>query len=85
MALGLIGPNVDLLEAYRGLLGSQVVGLYTPEDRALYVLTNTTPGLIELTTYAHEFQHALRISVSTCRRSTGRREAIETPLWPPPR
>ena len=59
-ALGLIGQNVDLLEAYRGLLGSQVVGLYTPDDRALYVLANAEPGPLELVTYAHEFHHALQ-------------------------
>jgi hypothetical protein len=78
-ALGLLGTNVDLLEAYRGLLGSQVVGLYTPDDRALYVLANAAPGPVELTTYAHEFHHALqdqRFDLRAIERATkGNRDA----------
>lgn len=59
-ALGMVAPRTELLEAYRDLLGEQVLGLYSPERKALYVLANAEPGPIELATYAHEYHHALQ-------------------------
>jgi len=59
-ALGMIAPRTDLVEAYRALLGDQVVGLYSPEQDALYVLAGASPGPVELSTYAHEYHHALQ-------------------------
>ncbi len=59
-ALGLVPAGTDLVEAYRKLLGSQVLGLYDPTKKAFYVLANAQLGPLELSTYAHEYQHALQ-------------------------
>ncbi len=56
--LGLVPPNVDLVEAMRSLLGAGVVGFYDPETAALVVRgTALTPYV--RTTIAHELTHAL--------------------------
>lgn len=61
-ALGLLPAGTDILEAYRGLLGSQVVGLYDPSEKSLFVTAVEAEemGPLELSVYAHEYQHALQ-------------------------
>jgi hypothetical protein len=56
--LGLVPPDVDLVDAMRSLLGAGVVGFYDPETAALVVRgTALTPYV--RTTIAHELTHAL--------------------------
>lgn len=59
--LGLIEPGADLDRLYRGLLGSQVLGLYDPEAEEFLVL-QAGDGLSALaeSTYAHEYTHRLQ-------------------------
>ena len=55
-ALGLVHGHPDLLKAY-DTLSDEVVGLYVPEDKALYVRgTDLTPYV--RTTLVHELTHA---------------------------
>jgi hypothetical protein len=57
-AFGLVGPDVDLVESMRTLLGAGVVGFYDPETDELVVRgTALTPYI--RTTIAHELTHAL--------------------------
>ena len=59
--LGLLPQNANLEDLYVELLGSQVAGLYSPDDKKLYVVSrsgNLGPG--EKTTFAHEYTHALQ-------------------------
>ncbi|HYF47019.1 MAG TPA: hypothetical protein VD926_12455 [Acidimicrobiales bacterium] len=57
-ALGLIDPDVDLVEQVRGFLAVGVVGAYDPEDDRLLVRsTELTPYTRQ--TIAHELTHAL--------------------------
>jgi hypothetical protein len=58
-ALGLIGPDVDLVASLRELLDVGVVGFYDPETNELVVRgTSTTPYVRQ--TIAHELTHALQ-------------------------
>ena len=57
-ALGLIPPELDMVEAMRSLLGAGVVGFYDPETKELVVRgAGLTPYV--RTTIAHELTHAL--------------------------
>ena len=57
-ALGLIPPELDLVDAMRSLLGAGVVGFYDPETGELVVRgAELTPYV--RTTIAHELTHAL--------------------------
>ena len=59
--LGLIGPDVDLVRLYLGLLSEGVVGAYNPEDGRLVVrLENGAIGSEQELTLAHELTHALQ-------------------------
>jgi hypothetical protein len=60
--LGLLPPHASLDALYRELLGSQVVGLYAPDRKALYVLqpAGGRLGPSARMIYAHEFTHALQ-------------------------
>src|SRR4029453_13571164 len=43
------------------LLGSQVAGMYSPDDKELYVVSRSGKlGPTEKSTFAHEFTHALQ-------------------------
>ncbi len=60
-ALGLLPADASLKDLYVKLLGSQVAGLYSPDDKQLYVVSKSGGiGPIEKTTFAHEFTHALQ-------------------------
>lgn len=58
-ALGLIQPSDDLLQIQLSLLSEQVIGLYDPSTRSMFVLGDTG-GPVARITYAHEFTHALQ-------------------------
>jgi hypothetical protein len=60
-AFGLIPADASLSKLYIDLLGSQVAGLYSPDDKTLYVVSRSGAlGPAEKTTFAHEFDHALQ-------------------------
>jgi hypothetical protein len=56
--LGLVAPDVDLVDAMRSLLGAGVVGFYDPETKALVVRGAALSPYVR-TTIAHELTHAL--------------------------
>ncbi len=60
-AFGLLPANASLTDLYISLLGSQVAGLYNPDDGQLYVVSKTGAlGAVEKATFSHEFTHALQ-------------------------
>ena len=60
-AFDLLPPDASLSKLYVDLLGSQVAGLYNPDDKSLYVVSRSGGlGAAEKTTFAHEFTHALQ-------------------------
>ncbi len=60
-ALGLLEAGASLRDAYLDLQGSQVVGYYSPEGKALFVVSSSGGiGALEKVTFAHEFTHALQ-------------------------
>jgi hypothetical protein len=59
--LGLLPANASLSDLYIELLGSQVAGFYSPDDKELYVVSRTGGiGPLERVTFAHEYTHALQ-------------------------
>jgi len=61
VALGLLKPTDDLVKIQLDLLQSQVIGVYDPDDKLMYVVdTHGAFGPAERITYAHEFNHALQ-------------------------
>jgi hypothetical protein len=56
--LGMVEPDVDLVEAMRSLLGGGVVGFYDPESAELVVRGAALTPYVR-TTIAHELVHAL--------------------------
>ncbi len=59
--LGLLPQNASVNDLYRQLLTSQVVGLYSPDDKVLYVLESGAGlGPAQRLIYSHEFTHALQ-------------------------
>jgi hypothetical protein len=59
--LGLLDPTASLEDLYIELLGSQVAGLYNPDDKQLYVVSKSGGlGPTEKVTFAHEYTHALQ-------------------------
>ena len=60
-AFGMLQPDASLKDLYITLLGSQVAGLYNPDQKTLYVVSRSGQlGGAEKTTFAHEFTHALQ-------------------------
>ena len=59
--LRLLAADASLEDLYLELLRSQVAGLYSPDDKQLYVVSRTGGlGPAEKTTFAHEYTHALQ-------------------------
>jgi hypothetical protein len=59
--MGLLDDGTSLEDAYLKLLGSQVAGLYSPDDKKLYVVSKSGAlGPTERVTFAHEYTHALQ-------------------------
>jgi hypothetical protein len=56
--LGLVDPDVDLVDSMRTLLGAGVVGFYDPETKELVVRGAALTPYVR-TTIAHELTHAL--------------------------
>lgn len=60
-AFGLLPADASLTDLYVSLLGSQVAGLYSPDDKKLYVVSKSGGlGPTEKVTFSHEFTHALQ-------------------------
>ena len=60
-AFDLLPADASLSDLYIELLGSQVAGLYNPDDKKLYVVSKSGGlGVTEKSTFAHEFTHALQ-------------------------
>jgi hypothetical protein len=60
-AFALFPADASLTDLYISLLGSQVAGLYSPDDKKLYVVSKTGGlGAVEKATFSHEFTHALQ-------------------------
>src|SRR5436190_1897979 len=60
-ALGLLPKSASLKDLYVSMLGSQVAGLYNPDDKKLYVVSRSGKiGALEKATFSHEFTHALQ-------------------------
>ena len=61
IALGLLEPGTSLRDAYLDLQGGQVIGYYSPDEDALFVVSRSGAiGPTERSTFAHEFTHALQ-------------------------
>jgi hypothetical protein len=61
ITLGLLDPTASLQDLYIELLGSQVAGLYNPDDKQLYVVSKSGAiGPTEKVTFSHEYTHALQ-------------------------
>ena len=61
--LSVIDPDENYLELVLGMLGSQVAGLYVPQEKALYVVDDaaaTGGANSERTVLVHEIVHALQ-------------------------
>ena len=60
-AFELIPQDQSLRTLYLDLLGSQVAGLYSPDDKKLYVVSKQGGiGVVQRFTFSHEFTHALQ-------------------------
>ncbi|MDQ2964296.1 MAG: hypothetical protein M3R57_00375, partial [Chloroflexota bacterium] len=60
-AMGMFSEDASLEDLYLGMLGSQVLGLYSPKDHELYVVARSgNIGVSERVTFSHEFTHALQ-------------------------
>jgi hypothetical protein len=62
VALGLITPKDDLVQISLDLLSDQVLGVYDPDRKTMFLVTADTDafGPAAQVTYAHEFEHALQ-------------------------
>jgi hypothetical protein len=59
--LGLLEEDASLEDLYVTLLGDQVAGLYSPDDKKMYVVSRSGAlGPTEKSTFSHEFTHALQ-------------------------
>ncbi len=60
-AFDLVDPKIDLYQLYLDLLSEGVVGLYDPETKELYVVSDADQiGVFGRLTLAHELTHALQ-------------------------
>jgi hypothetical protein len=60
--LGLVNKNESVTQILLDVLQEQVIGVYNPDDKAMYLITsdNGQFGPEEKDTFAHEFTHALQ-------------------------
>jgi hypothetical protein len=63
VALGLLQPDQDLVQIKLDLYAEQVVGVYDPDDKVMFVVGEGVFGPSQRLTYAHEFHHALQDQV----------------------
>src|SRR5579884_34366 len=60
-ALGLLKPSDDLTKQLLDLYSQQVIGLYDPDTKRMYLIGNHAPlSPDDEVTFAHEFTHALQ-------------------------
>jgi hypothetical protein len=60
VALGLLKPTEDLIQIKLDLYAEQVIGVYDPDDKAMFVVGEGVFGPGQRLTFAHEFHHALQ-------------------------
>lgn len=61
VAFGFIRPGDDLVQIELNLLNNQVIGVYDPDAKSLFVVSDQGAfGPAARITYAHEFNHALQ-------------------------
>jgi len=60
VALGLIKPTDNLVQIQLDLYRQQIVGIYDPDEKLMFVVNGGTFGAADKVTYAHEFNHALQ-------------------------
>ncbi len=61
VALGLLKPTEDLVQIQLKLYQQQIVGIYDPDDKLMFVIGGGGRfGAADKITYAHEFNHALQ-------------------------
>ncbi|MGI9147145.1 MAG: hypothetical protein ACR2IK_11425 [Chloroflexota bacterium] len=60
--LGLVNKGESVTQLLLDVLLEQVIGIYNPDDKAMYLVTNNSGPLEaqEKTTFAHEYTHALQ-------------------------
>jgi hypothetical protein len=58
--LGLIGPNENVAQTLLDILQEQVIGIYSADDKVMYMVNGDQFGPDEKDTFAHEFTHALQ-------------------------
>jgi len=58
--LGLLPEDFELLDFYHELYAEQIGGYYDDETKSMYVVQSSVFSILERTTYAHEFTHALQ-------------------------
>jgi hypothetical protein len=58
--LGLLPEDFELLDFYHELYAEQIGGYYDDETKSMYVVQSGVFSILERTTYAHEFTHALQ-------------------------
>jgi hypothetical protein len=59
VAIGLVPTTYDFVEGAYELVGGRIAGFYSPEDRAMYVVSDLDDDEAEQT-FAHELVHALQ-------------------------
>src|SRR5215204_2231817 len=60
VALGLLQPSEDLVQIRLDLYNEQVIGVYDPDDKAMFVVGEGVFGPGQKLTFAHEYHHALQ-------------------------
>jgi hypothetical protein len=60
VALGLIKSSDDIVQMQLNLYQEQVLGIYDPDDKLMFVIRGGNFGVAQKITYAHEFNHALQ-------------------------
>jgi hypothetical protein len=62
VTLGLIGPNDNVVQILLDVLQEQILGMYNPDDKAMYLLADggSQFGPDEKDTFAQEYDHALQ-------------------------
>lgn len=58
--LGLLPKDFDLLSFYHKLYAEQIAGFYDDEKKAMFVVQSADFNVLQRTTFAHEYTHAIQ-------------------------
>ena len=60
--LGMVGPNDSVVQILLDVIQEQILGIYNPDDKVMYMLADPGSGFgpAEKDTFAEEFDHALQ-------------------------